>query len=272
MTTTSQLPGVNVLLMGPGGTGKTFSLKTLIDQGITPMCIFTEQGFEVLGDTPKDKLHWMYVPPTNDSLDSLLERATKAATMTFEAQTKAYDGNRHKNNRFIPMMQACNDFTCNRTGESFGKAASWGTDKALVFDSLSGLTTAVETMIVGTRTAKGPADWGQIQDQVEAFIKWCTNSLRCHFILIAHVEREVDEVAGGSKIMASAPGKKLAPKLPKDFSDVILAQRNGAKFTWSTAAQGADLKARNLPIANDLEPSFKQIIESWKKRGGVIES
>lgn len=28
------LPGVNVLLMGPSGTGKTYSIGTLVDMGV----------------------------------------------------------------------------------------------------------------------------------------------------------------------------------------------------------------------------------------------
>jgi hypothetical protein len=90
-------------------------------------------------------------------------------------------------------------------------------------------------------------------------------------MLLAHAERETDEVSGGSKIMAATLGKKLAPRLPRFFSDVVLADRQGAKFTWSTAAIGADLKARNLPIADGLPPDFGPIITNWKKQGGIIE-
>jgi hypothetical protein len=271
MTTTSQLPGVNIMLLGPTGTGKTFSIKTLIDRGITPMCLFTEPGFEVLGDVPKDKLHWMYIPPIKESLDDIIAKADKVATMTFEALTKSYDGARNKDNRFTAMVKALNNFTCDRTGEEFGSVSKWGTDKALVIDSLSGIGIAVMNSIVGTRPAKNMSDWGLAQDQLEGVINWCCTSTRCHFILLAHAERETDEVQGGTQIMASTLGKKLAPKLPRFFSDVILAQRQGTKFTWSTAATGADLKARNVPIANDIKPDFGQIIDSWRSRGGVIE-
>lgn len=269
---TSQLAGFKTLLLGESGTGKTTALRTLIDQGITPFCIFTEPGYEVLGDLPKDKLHWQYINPMSESLDSILDKAQKVATMTFESLTKAYDPNRNKDNRFIAVVKALNNFVCDRTGESFGPVASWGTDRALVIDSLSGLGLAVMSMVVGTRAAKNQSDWGLAQDQLEGFINWCCTSTQCHFILTAHTEREVDEIKGGSKIMAATLGKKLAPKLPHNFSDVVMAERDGIKFTWSTATTGAVLKARNLPIANGLAPSFVQIVDNWKKNGGVIES
>jgi hypothetical protein len=127
-------------------------------------------------------------------------------------------------------------------------------------------------LVVGSKPVKSQADWGVAQDNLERLIQKLCIDTQCHFILIAHAEREVDEVAGGSKIMAATLGKKLAPRLPRFFSDVVLADRQGTKFTWSTAVAGADLKARNLPVADGLAPSFSQIIASWKSRGGVIDT
>lgn len=267
----SPLPGVKELLLGPTGTGKTTAIKTLIDCGITPMCIFTEPSFEVLGGIPPAKLHWKYIPPVTDSLDTILDKATKVANMTFKAMTEVYDANRGRDNKFIELVQSLNNYKCDRTGEIFGPAKSWGTNRALIIDSLSGLGLMVMHMVVGSKPAKDMKDWALAQDQLEGLVNWACTSLRCHFVLTAHAEREVDEVAGGSNIMASTLGRKLAPKLPRYFSDVILAQRQATKFLWSTAAPGADLKARNLPVAEGLIPSFVQVIESWKSRGGIIE-
>jgi hypothetical protein len=77
---------------------------------------------------------------------------------------------------------------------------------------------------------------------------------------------------GGQKIMASTIGKALAPTLPRYFTDGILTKRSGAKFEWDTADSQAVLKARNVPIASALPPSFVPLIQAWKNRGGVIES
>jgi len=69
--------------------------------------------------------------------------------------------------------------------------------------------------------------------------------------------------------MVSTLGKALAPKFPAMFSDVILTERQGDKWTWNTASMMADLKTRNLPIAADIKPNFSQIIEKWFSRNEV---
>lgn len=266
----SPLPGVKEMLIGPTGTGKTTSIRTLLEAGITPMYMATEPSFEVLGKDLGERIPCKYVQPVAESLDIIIDKATKVASMTFEAMTKVYDANRFRDNKFIEFVKALNDFKCDITGRSYGPAKNWGTDKCLVVDSLSGLSLMVMYMVVGNKPAKDQKDWGLAQDQLEGFVNWLCTSLRCHVVLTAHPEREISETEG-SQIMASTLGKKLAPKLPRFFSDVILTQRQGTKFLWSTAAPGADLKARNLPVAEGLQPSFVQVIECWKSRGGLIE-
>lgn len=70
--------------------------------------------------------------------------------------------------------------------------------------------------------------------------------------------------------MVSTLGKALAPKLPPMFSDVILTERSGSNFTWNTGSAMADVKTRNLPIAEKLPADFGQIIKKWQSRGGVL--
>ena len=84
------------------------------------------------------------------------------------------------------------------------------------------------------------------------------------------MERETDAVLGGVKIMVSSLGKALGPKLPPMFSDVILTAREGSKFSWDTGNAMADVKTRNLTIAQGLAPDFGAIIAKWKSRGGAV--
>jgi hypothetical protein len=271
MTTKSPLPGVKVMLLGDSGTGKTYCLRTLIDCGLTPLCLFTENSFDVLGDVPKEKMGWVYVPPYTGDLQTLVEMSERIGQMTFEAITKAQDNKRFNDSPWMKMLRALMDFKDERTGKSYGNAGNWGTDKVLVIDSLSGLTQASRQNVAGNRPALSPSDYGLAQRQIEGLINQICTAFRCHFVLTAHAERELDPVLGGQKIMASTIGKALAPTLPRYFTDNILTKRSGSKFEWDTADTQAVLKARNVPIGSNLPPTFTQIITAWKARGGIIE-
>lgn len=206
------------------------------------------------------------------SLDSIKAMATRIGTMTFEAITKSYDNTRFTDSPFMKMLGVMENFKDDRTGREFGNIATWGTDKVFVIDSLSGFTDASARNVAGNRPALAPNDYGLAQAQIKGIINQCCTAFRCHFVLIAHAERELDPVQGGQKIMASTIGKALAPTLPRYFTDNILAKRSGVKFEWDTADPQAVLKGRNVPISGTLEPSFVQVIAAWRKRGGIIES
>lgn len=271
MSTNSPLPGVKVLLQGGSGTGKTTSIKTLIDAGITPMCVFTENSFDVLGDTPPERLHWCYVPPARADLKQYLETIKPLSYMSPDQVQKTHDMTRQRTNQFDPMLAALFNYKCERTGQTFGNAGEWGTDKALVIDSLSGLTIAAVKFAVGEKYAMTQPEYQIAMKVIENLIMQICTGFRCHFVLTAHIEREADEVLGGSRVMASTLGRKLAPVLPRFFTDVIWAKRSGTKFYWDTADPQADLKSRNLGIGSEFPQSFVPLIKKWQERGGVID-
>lgn len=268
----SPLPGVKVMLLGESGVGKTYSTRTLLNAGLEIFVLATETGFDVLGDIPSDRLHWCMCKPSYGDLSTLLKGAEGVASLSYEALTKQVDNTRMLNNKFIPLLGKIMNFTDDRTGISHGNVSTWGTDKVLVIDSLSGLSEAVTTMVIGTKAAMSPPDYQIAQRYIYNLIQQACYDWRCHVVLICHAEREIDEVLGGAKIMAQTIGKKLAPQLPKLFTDVIFAKRQATKYFWDTADPQAALKTRNLTVSNDLKPDFVPIINSWKKRGGLIET
>lgn len=269
----SELPGFNILLMGPSGTGKTHSIGTLADSGIEVFYLAIESGYEsVFGywrDAGKDipsnfHIHKLKAPQA--SFSELIDSAKKINSMNLETLAKMQDNNRSKHNQFITLIEALNNFTDDRTGEKFGSVDSWGTNRALVIDGLTGIGLAAMSLVIGGKPVRSQSDWGIAQDQVEKLVRMLCDNCRCHFVLLSHIDREVDQVLGGSKVMVSTLGKALAPKFPSMFSDVILTTRQGAKWNWDTASVTADLKTRNLPIRSDLEPNFGQIVSKWKNR------
>jgi hypothetical protein len=271
----SLLPGVNVLLEGPTGTGKTHCLGTLADAGVELFLLFTESGLETTLGYWTDRgleippnVHWHMLGRSSSSFEIMARAADDINRLDLASLSKLQDTNRAKHNQFVTLLKALNDFPDDRTGQKFGDVHSWGPDRCLAMDSLSGINPIVMSLVVGGKPVKSQSDWGIAMDQVEKLIRELTDSCKCHFVLTSHVEREIDMVLGGVKLTVATLGVKLAPKIPPMFSDVILTSREGTKFFWSTANGQADLKARNLPIADHLEPSFKPILDKWKSRGG----
>ena len=277
--TTPPIPdGLKELLMGPAGTGKTSSIGTLVDTGIEVFYLALEPGMESLQGYYRDKgrempsnLHFHRVAAPSASISEMMASAKMVNTLSYEALCKVTDPNRGKYNQFYGILESLNNFKDDRTGEAFGPVDSWGSDRVLVIDSLSGLSRASLNAVVGGRPTASQPDWGIAMTQVERLITMLCEGCKCHFVLLAHVEREVDEVQGGVKIMVSTLGKKLAPKFPQLFSDVIMATRQGEKWFWDTANSMADVKFRYLPLASNNPPDFAPILEKWKKRWGLLQ-
>lgn len=264
-----QIPGVNVMLEGASGAGKTHSIRTLVDAGLEVFVLFTEPGMEVLADVPSDKLHWHYIPPASPDFADMIASATKINTMSIKMLSDLPDINKKKYTEFIDILTSLSSFTDDRTGKNFGAVDDWGPDRVLVVDSLTGLSLAAMNLVTGSKPVKCLADWGIAIDNLERLLtKLCVDT-NCHFVLLTHLEREVDEVTGGTSLMASTLGRKLAPKLPRFFSDVIHVKKAGDKFVWSTCTSNVDCKTRNLPQSETLSPTFVPIIAAWKKNNGL---
>jgi hypothetical protein len=266
----SPIPGFKVALLGAVGTGKTHAIRTLVDAGITPFIIFTENGMGLLGDIPAESCHWTYVKPASEDWSLMKDSANKINTLDFKALTAMPGFSRHKYNQWLQVLEACANFTCARTGENFGNISEWGTDRALVVDSLSGLNIMAMNLVTGSKPVKDMKDWGMAMDNLERFvIKLCTD-LQCHMVMTAHPEREVDMVSGATKLMFSTLGKKLPPLIPRYFDEVVYTKCSGDTFFWSTTESMVDLKNRYLPRTSKLPPTFVEVLKGWEAKGGLV--
>lgn len=283
------LPGVNVLIEGPTGTGKTFSIGTLVDTGIQTHVLLFEAGGESLrgywldefllngtknpryGKGMPPNLHLTTVKQSSASWKEMADAAKLVNTLSYESLKKAVDGNRSKYDQFEKFLRAFNDVT-DDDGTKYGSIDDWGTDKALVVDGMTGLGLSALSSVIGGKVDRDQKDWGLAQNLVENTVRRLCDNCRCHFVLLSHVEREPDPLGGAAKITVSTLGNKLGPKIPAMFSDVALSVRLGKDFYWDTENPMADLKVRNLPIDSKIKPDFGQIIKRWQGRGGVIKA
>lgn len=270
------LPGVNILLMGPSGTGKTYSIGTLVDLGIEVFYLALESGMESLLGYWTDKgkeipanLHWHKVAAPVASFSDMIQNAKNISMLNLDALAKMSDPNKSKHNQFVALLEALNNFPDDRTGEKYGAVNTWDQSRVLVIDGTTGISQCAMALVVGGKAVRSKSDWGIAQDQVEKLVRMLCDNCACHFVLLAHVERETDAVLGGVKLMVSTLGKALAPKFPAMFSDVILTERSGDKWTWNTASAMADVKTRNLPIKSDNSPDFKLVFDKWISRNAA---
>lgn len=271
----------SVLLQGASGSGKTSALVTALQAGLNVFVIGTEPGFvDSLIDRaralsiPLNKLHWMSVLPATEGWEALDEMVSKIGSLDFEGISKIKGIGKDKTR--IPMQKflgSLKDFTCERDGQSYGSFTLWDDTCMLAIDSLSGLSIMSWYLTVGNKPTGAPGEWNIAMNLIEALLMKINSDRQCYFCLTAHIEKEMDEITGVMRVMTSTLGRKLAPKIPRFFSEVVYAQRTtqgNLPFKWSTIDSSADLKNRVLPVSNALQPSFVQIIEGHKRRLAMI--
>jgi len=264
--------GLNILLLGESGAGKTYSLRSLIDAGLELFVLQTEPGGTVLEDLPKDKYHSHYIAPATASWAAMADSATKINQLSMKALAQMDGINKREYSQWIEVITTLGNFTCDRCGESFGDVSTWDNNRVLAIDSLSGLNIMAMDLVVGSKPTKSMADWGIAMDNLGRLINKLVTDTKCHLVLTAHLEPERDEVTGRVVNMPSTLGRKLAPQLPRFFDNCINTIREGSSFKWSTATANTALKARDLPIDDNLQPSFIQIMDNYRKQYAIDES
>jgi len=273
-----------VLLIGAPGSGKTHSISTLLEAGLKVFVIVTEPGgLETLIDAstnrslPLQNLHYRVISPARPGFESLHQMAVKVTQLGFDSLSKMSPTNRD-NAQFLSVLDSFKSFRCDRTGAMFGDISNFDSGSAVVVDSLSGLSLMAMDLTIGDKVTAHQGEWGVAMGMLDKLVLALTSNLKALFVLTSHFEREHDETTQSTKLMVSTLGRKLAPKLPRFFSEVVFTYTEGANYYWSTAAIQIDLKHRALPLGSKLAPSFLPIVQAYKsrleavKKAGLITS
>lgn len=261
--------------MGDSGVGKTSAAATFLQvPDIDLYHIGTEPGAcEVLVDACKrlgvsmEHLHFHQLKVAAPGWDALFEMADKVKSMNYSQLADLKEIGKQKMAHWMAMLHQLKNFHCDRTGKDYGDVTSFGPTSALVIDSLSGLNKMAREYVVGYKPSMHQGEWGTAMSLEENLIYKLTTDRACFFVLIAHIDRETDEVFGGTKLTLSALGRKLAPQLVKYFSEIPMAKKDGDKFFWSTKESSQIItKNRILAIDDKLPPSFVPIVTGYRER------
>ena len=259
------------LIQGIISTGKSYAIRTLNIKGRTTLVLQTEPC-EILDDIPcSSNFHLARAFPAQITLETLKSNARRLHTMSMKQLQEMVDPQRHNYGQFLDVLSLMENFVCHRCKQSFGNLYEWPTTYNFVIDGLSGLSQMALDLVVGSKPIKTQPEWGAAMDNLERFITTICMNTNCVFVLLAHVEREQDEITGGYQNMVATLGRKLAPKLPKYFSDIAKAYRSvDAKgqptYYWSTSDSMSVLKNRNLPFHDQIKPDFSLPISVWQQR------
>ena len=265
------------LIMGPSGSGKTSALTTFIPAGKELFVLSTEPGGpESLVDWCQqkgydiNKLHWASVLPTTQGWSGLTDMVGKISGLDFEALAKIKQGigKEHTKAAALKLLSTIQNFKCERDGKEYGDVTTWGPERVFALDSLSGLSVIAWALTVGHKPTAHQGEWSIAMNFVSDLLMKITSDRNCFFVLTAHVEKEQNEITGVSQVMVSTLGRKLAPKIPRFFSEVVYSQRTTTepKFRWATIDPAADLKNRGLPVSDKLPQDFKAVVSSYEAR------
>lgn len=279
----------SVILEGEMGSGKTHSLRTLLMDangkfvgpamsGIEKVVMLTnEAGFEdVLGDIPRKKLAWKFIPVSEGNFDALITMVNTIRTTHPDVIQKMGGINKHLYPQFEELLGACNNIIDDRTGDNLGGVFKFPQNWCLWYESISALSEIAKNNAIGDKPFMELRDYQMVQNPCRKFLNHLVFSTKCLFVATAHLEREINESTGMTELMVSTVGRKLAPILPRFFSDVVITSRidnpNNPTFKWATQVPGARTKTRNLPWSDNLPADFRPLIENFRKRQAAKEA
>ena len=269
----------STLLMGVAGSGKTTSLTSFLKAGLSLRMVATEPTApsRVLDECRKrgisaSRFDWQIVSPSPPGWDALKKSAAIVGSMNLKDIANLSQGiAKPDTQQWMRFLNAISSFTSDRTGEVLGDATEWNDSTAFVIDGLTGVNFMSRALTIGLKPNPAPGEWGVMQNNILDVVRKLATDCRCYFVLIAHVERELNEITGGSNLTVSTLGAKLAPKIPPWFTSVVLAKKLEDKFFWSTAETGVETKNGDLPLSRELEPSFEPLIAAYQSRGASLK-
>ena len=241
------------LLLGHGGAGKTGLIASLARRYKLFIADF-DNGLDIFLD-PK------VLPP---------EFRKNVYYKTFYDQVNIVGG------KPIHAATSIPEFTAAIGGwregsDNLGNIYTWGSNTVFVLDSLTFFGDAAlrNAQGIAGRLGQRPQiqDYGAAVDTVETTIEMLYNpAVKCHVIVTAHLVPMNDQTSGNViKLLPSAIGNKLPPKIGRYFNNVVLVEKSGSgnavqRRLHTTALHNTDLKVSKPSLVPPvMEPDLDKL-------------
>lgn len=255
------------MIIGPSGRGKTTSIRTLPEAGLQTFVLATEPAMQVYADL-HGWIHWVFIPPFIEDWGIHVERARNIQNQTWDSLSKQEDDpHRRRYDAWMRLYGTLANFTCAECGQSFGDVKTWGHDRALVVDGLSGINQMSLDFHKGGAIADSHGrKRGIAADAVYNLFGQNLTYLNCLYALIGHSRDEFLEDERAVKTSLDILGKKTAGSWARTFNDIVLAGYDAEGFWWDNANPSANVKAGYLPMSQRHPQSFVPLVEAWRRR------
>lgn len=254
---------IRMILEGDSGSGKTGSIASLVAAGYTINFLDLENKLDILVEYLTHK-----ASPYAQQLRDI------DLTQTFDYITITEEMSILPTGRIVPKAAKAWDAISKvlNNWPNRGEPAKWGKDTILVIDSLSAMSEYalwyvlhMNNKLADERGFKFLQMLGEAQRLVErCLMLLCSDNFQCNVILLAHLtpvgEKESGVVANPlDEKMQPDPtvtvrqfpatlGKALAPRIPRRFSNIILAEHEGPARRLYTTPQGSTVVKVSAPL------------------------
>lgn len=282
---------LRIILEGDSGAGKTGCLASLVAAGYKLNLLDLESKLDILVEYLTNP-NSPYIPKlkklgldNREKLNTYVDAVTITEEMhmlptgrTVPRQVKAW----------AEIAKTMNEWP------QRGKPSEWGQDTFLVIDSLSAASDYAMWYVQSMNNRSGADfkgyDWmrdlGEAQRLIERFLMLiCSENFHCHVILITHLssigERETGVIANpvDDKMQVdpnvvvrqfpAALGKALSPRIPRRFSNIILAEHEGPKRRLYTVPNGSAVVKASAPLRlkpyYDLTTGLAEIVQELRR-------
>lgn len=266
----------HVLLYGTGGSGKSSCIASLLKlrehrPGMRVVILTTDLnarsgiafGLELYKITPnKDELYVATIDVTDKTkafsalVRSLTEFAKDSVSATYTTD-KDSNANKDKYRYYIDVCKGLEhikavDYVTHEEVK-LGNIGMLRNVDILIIDSLSPVIRGMWTLLKGDRLISVQNDYQVIQNQLTLFTETITRSLDCGFIMLAHEERDANNMIRP----AINCGQKLHGTYSGMYTDVVYAYKTAVnQYFIAGRRTNTETVARNLPFKDNLVPDL----------------